>query len=462
MAWSFLGINTALSGILAQQRAMDATAHNISNAQTPGYHRQQAILAAAEPYPPPGQLANIGTGQYGTGVQVAMVRRAQDQFLDLHARLLDAQLGQWTTTSSTLQEVEGIIAQQTGNNPGSLLDKFWSAWQEVSINPEDTAVRVTLRQDAVTLTSAFRDTVTQLRDSQAGIDREIESKVQEINDKAGQIAGLNRQITAVLAEGNQPNDLLDRRDQLLSDLSTMVGATTLTSTDGNVVVNIGGRALVEGVESFALQSPLGADGHAQVQWADGSAVKITGGELSGLIQVRDTTIPGYLSQLDSIATGLISRVNALHQAGYGLDGSTGVSFLSGTSAADIAVDSAILADPRAIAAAASASAPGDGSNALAIAQVRDEILIGSQTLGQAYNALVSQVGSETGDARVRQESTQAARQQVTEQQQSLYGVSLDEEMTNMLQFQHAYNAAARVLTTLDEMLKTIIEQMGAG
>jgi len=461
MSWTFLGLQTALSGILAQQRAMDATAHNIANAQTPGYRRQEAVLTADRPWPPPGQLAGIGMGQYGTGVQVATVRRAQDQFLDLHARLLDAQLGAYSATSDTLHEVEGIVAQQSGSDLGTLLDQFWNGWQEVSIHPEDTAIRVTLREQALTLTSAFRDTVTRLRDSQAGIDRVIEGRVQEINNMAAEVAQLNGQITAVRAEGNQPNDLLDRRDNLLSQLSKTVGATTLITTDGNIIVNVGGRPLVEGVESFAMQSPLGAGGHVDVQWADGTAVNISNGELAGLLQARDSTIPDYLAQLDAIASGLINRVNALHQAGYGLNNSTGVSFLAGTSAADISVDAAILADPQAIAAATAPDAPGDGGNALAIARVRDEILVGSQTLGQAFRTLVSQVGSAAAGAKVRAESADFARQQVNEQQQSLYGVSLDEEMTNMLQFQHAYNASARVLTTLDEMVKTIIEQMGA-
>jgi flagellar hook-associated protein 1 FlgK len=462
MAWTFLGIHTALSGILAQQRAMDATAHNIANAQTPGFRRQEAVLATNQPYPPPGQLAAIGMGQYGTGVQVAMVRRAQDQFLDLHARLLDSQLGAWTAASSVMQEVEGIIASESGTDLDALLDRFWDAWQEVSIHPEDSAIRVTLRQETLTLTAAFRDTVTRLRDSQAGIDRVIEGRVQEINNMAAEVAQCNREITAVLAEGNQPNDLLDRRDYLLGQLSEMVGATTLITTDGNIIVNIGGRPLVEGVESFALQSPLGAGGHVDVQWADGTAVNITNGELAGLLEMRDTAIPDYLAQLDAIAAGLIARVNELHEAGYGLDNSTGVSFLTGASAADIALDGAIVADVRAIAAATALDAPGDGGNALAIAQVRDEILVASQTLNQAFRSLLSQVGSKARDAQERAESLDFARQQVAEQQQSLYGVSLDEEMTNMLQFQHAYNAAARVLTALDEMLVTLIERMGAG
>jgi len=461
MAWTFLGIHTALSGILAQQRAMDATAHNIANAQTPGFRRQEAVLATRPPYPPAGQLAAIGTGQYGTGVEVAMVRRAQDQFLDLHARLLDAQLGRWTAAANTLHEVEGIIAQQSGSDLGALLDRFWNAWQEVSLHPEDGAIRVTLRQEALTLTSAFRDTVSRLRDSQAGIDRTVQARVQEINNMAAEIAGLNREITAVLAEGNQPNDLLDRRDYLLGELSKMVGATTLVATDGNAIVNVGGRPLVEGVESFAMQASLGAGGHVQVLWGDGSPVNVANGELYGLLQTRDATIPDYLAQLDTIATNLINRVNTLHQAGYGLDDSTGVSFLAGTSAADISLDPAIMADVRQIAAASGPGAPGDGSNALAIAQVRDEILVGSQTLNQAFRSLLSQAGSEARDARVRAESMEFARQQVAEQQQSLYGVSLDEELTNMVQFQHAYNASARVLTALDEMLVTLIERMGA-
>lgn len=460
---TFFGINIALSSLLAQQRALDVVGHNVANVNTPGYRRQEAVLAPGRPYPPAGGNPVLMGGQWGSGVEVEMIRRAQNAYLDLQARTVRQDTAQWEAAHAALQEVESIIAQTSDSDLGALLDHFWNAWQDLSANPEELSARVNVRQQGIALTEAMRRTVAELRDSQAGIDLVLAGKVEEVNRLAAETASLNRQIAAAQAEGKQPNDLLDRRDQALSQLSELIGITAYATDRGDVIVNVGARPLVQGGESYAIEAATRADGHIELRWQeDGAQLNLQSGEMLGMISVRDTAIPGYLAQLDALATNLISAVNALHQTGYGLDGSTGINFFTpGASAADLEVSAEVLADARAVAAASAASAPGDGSLALQIAQVRDQALVGGLTLNEAFRSLATDVAAATRNAADTLAAKQLSLEQVTARQQSLYGVSLDEEMTNMIAYQHAYAAAARLMATLDEMLSTLIEKTAA-
>lgn len=459
---TFFGINVALSGLLAQQRAMDVLGHNVANVNTPGYHRQEAVLMPGQPYPPAGATGLLA-GQWGSGVEVQMIRRAQDAYLDLQARTVGQEASMWERAYASLQEVQGIIAPTADSNLGTLLDSFWNAWQDLSANPEDLGARVNVRQQAINLTDTMRDTVAQLRDSQAGIDLELRGKTDDINRLAERVASLNQQIAAAQAEGKQPNDLLDQRDQALSQLSQLAGITAYATDRGDVIANIGARPLIQGSEWYAVEAATRADGYIELRWAeDGAQVAVQGGEVLGLTQVRDTNIPSYLAQLDALATNLVAAVNAVHQTGYGMDGSTGVNFFTpGASAADIAVSDEVLADAHVIAAASTSGVPGDGSLALVMAQLRDQSLVGGQTLNEAYRALMTDVAAATRKASDTLAAKQLSLQQVTQSQQSLYGVSLDEEMSNMIIYQHAYAAAARLMTTLNDMLDTLINRTAA-
>jgi flagellar hook-associated protein 1 FlgK len=459
---TFFGINIALSSLLAQQRALDVVGNNVANVNTPGYRRQEAVLRAGEPYPAPGASALLMGGQYGSGVEVEMIRRAQNAYLDLQARTAKQEAARWESAHACLQEVQTIITQTSDSDLGALLDRFWNAWQDLSANPEELAARVNVRQQGITLTEAIRTTVADLRQSQAGIDLQLKGKVDEVNRLAAEVASLNQQIAAAQADGKQPNDLLDRRDQALSQLSELIGITAYATDRGDIIANVGARPLVQGGESYAIEAATRADGHIELRWQeDGAAVALQSGEMLGMIGVRDESIPNYLAQLDALATNLISAVNALHQTGYGLDGSSGNDFFTGTGAADIDVSAAVQAEARVVVAAAAADSPGDGSLALQIAQMRDQGLVGGLTLNDAFRSLATEVAAAARSAADTLAAKQLSLEQVTQNQQSLYGVSLDEEMTNMIMYQHAYEAAARLMATLDEMLSTLIEKTAA-
>jgi len=459
---SFSIITTALTSLQAHFQAMDTAGHNVANVNTPGFRRQEAILSSRSPYPPPGTAEGTMGGLVGTGVEVSMVRRAQDGYLGLHLRTTAGQLGQWSTLNNALKEIEAIVAPSGGENLGMLLDRFWDTWQTLSTRPDDLSARVQVRAEGVALAAAFGDLSQKLQSQAAQLNLVIKGSVDEINRLAQETADLNRQIAVATAEGKQPNDLLDQRDTLLTRLSELTGATLIAPENALPILNLGGRSLVQGQVAFALTTVEGASGNLEVHWQeDGALAQVSGGELAGQLQVQQQLIPQYLGELDTIASTLVAEVNSLHQAGFGLDGTTGVNFFTpGSTAANMSVDDALLADVRAIAAAAAGDSPGDGSVALSIAGLRNSsVMPGGESLGLAWRNLLGQVGTDTQVSGENAQAAQLLNDQLLMQQQSLAGVSLDEEMAQMIQFQHAYDAAARVLTTADEMLSTIIERM---
>jgi flagellar hook-associated protein 1 FlgK len=219
--------------------------------------------------------------------------------------------------------------------------------------------------------------------------------------------------------------------------------------------------LVQGARAEKLTTGTDASGHATVLWAeDSSAANITGGEIGGALDISNNVLPGYLTQLDTVANGLMSGVNALHETGYGLDGSTGTAFFTGTGAGNITVNAAITANPSLIAAASAKSATGDGSLALSIAKLKSSALVGTSTVGEAYSTFVSKNATDDSNFADRVTVQTKIQQQLTTQQQSVSGVSVDEEMADMVKYQQSYNASARVLSTMNSMINTLMGQMG--
>ncbi|MDN5346730.1 MAG: flagellar hook-associated protein 1 [Clostridia bacterium] len=500
MPGTFFGINTALRGLLTHQKALETTAHNIANANTPGYTRQQVIMAATPAYPVPAMSRPGGQGwQVGTGVDAQEVRRIRDEFLDKQIWHESHTLGAWERRRDVLQEIEVVFAEPSDTGLSTLMSQFWASWQELSKYAESSPVRTTVVETATALAEALRHTYQQLETIREDINQMMEIKVIEINSLARQIADLNKQIAAIKAAGDQPNDLMDQRDKLLDELAKIIDFRVQEQGDGSVQVFLADSSgnytidLVEVNTNGKLVRKLDVnrdgDNNTIITWVDNDlsdgitvandAVNITNGELYGLQVVRDEQLAVFKANLDTLANGLRDRVNVIHQAGKDLHGNDGRVFFTGNNgAADIDVNPAIRSDVTLIAAAGTAGGPGDGSNALSIAQLQHELLQESDSDSDGYvDTLVTGSGGVTFDdyyknftARLGVAAHEAVRmvenqnvlvQQLTNRRESISGVSLDEEMAYMIQFQHAYNAAARMISTFDEMLDTIINRMAA-
>lgn len=460
----FSGINLALQTMLSHQYSILVIEHNVANANTPGYRRQEAVLSAGPAYPPPGFSTGVLAGQLGGGVTIEQIRRFNLDFFDSRYRMEIAQASRWELTHNTLSQVEATLSETSEWGLTALLDAFWAGWQALSTDPTNMATRADLYFRSASLVSGLNDRairLDQLRKDQDGL---IVQKAEEVNTIAEQIAALNAQIVNVKASGLQPNDLLDERDRLLDRLAELTGAVSSIQNDGQVIVSIGGHALVVGHTSFSLTtSPDPTNNNlAKITWSDGKDFTPPQGELAALLDVRDVQILNQLNGLNTLTSTLITQVNSIHQNGYDLDNNTGNLFFVGTDAISIRIS--ISSDElNRIATSANPDTPGDGSIAAQLAALQYQPLLGpnnSLTLNEFYTNQIGALGISTQNALSNAEAHRLVADNLDYQRESVSGVNLDEEAANLLKTQYAYNAAARLMTVLDEMVDRIINGMG--
>ncbi len=461
MSGSWLGINIASSGLFVNQKAMETIGNNIANANTPGFKRQRVIIS--EGNPASGAYASGTTNHtaLGTGARVEAIQRVQDEFIEFRLRGANSSAGFWQMMDQRLGQIESLFAEPSDTAIQGYLDKFWNAWQDLSANPESIPLRTNVVRLAETLSARIKNVYSQTKQIRYDIDFEIDNLVEQINRVAKEIAAINQQIGAANALNESPNALLDKRDYLVTELSKLVDVTQFGRQGNDFIVNIGGKSLVTGTIALQLKTVFRADGHKVMVWAeDDSDVNINSGKIAGLINVRDNYVPEYLRHLDQIAETLVNEVNALHRSGKDFNGRGNIDFfVAGSKAADIAVNPDLVASPRGVVVSETGK-PGDNSIALKIADLRESLIIEGLTINGAYNLLVSRLGSDTRIAKQQGEAHDLIARQFVIQQQSVSGVSLDEEMTDMIRFQQAYNAAARVMTAMDEMLGVIVDKLG--
>ena len=455
-------LNVARGALLTQQLGIDVTGHNIANVNTLGYSRQRVNMQTNVPIP-------FWPGQTGTGVNAVDIQRIYDRFVGVQINNENQNLGRWETQKGGLEKVEMIFDETTGYGLSQAMDEFWNAWQDLVNNPSGHTERTALVAKSEILANRFNKIYSDLEQTQKDADNSIKGTVEEINLISDQIADLNEQISQIEATGQNANDLRDQRDLLLNELSSMMDITTSEGNDGKVTVFIsGGRPLVQNNSSWDLSTQTNASGFQDIVWLDGNGgtVNITdnisGGRLKGWIEVRDVSIPGYLSRLDDLAGTIINEVNSLHQVGFDLNGNPGEVFFTGTSASDMAVNPNIVSDVNLIAASGTAGGvPGDNSNAIAIASLQNALTMSGNTatFGDYYNSIVTDAGSDVQTAGINFEHQTAMVSHLNNYRESISGVSLDEEMVNLIKFQHAYDAAAKLITTVDELLNTVLNMV---
>jgi flagellar hook-associated protein 1 FlgK len=456
-------INTALRAVLAHQQAMQVIEHNVANANTPGYHRQEAVLRAGIPFPGPSLHRSGYVGQMGGGVDVERIRRFSLEMTDARFRKAGAEAARWETEASVLSQVQSVLAETSEDGLAPKLDAFWAGWQALSADPGNRTLRIDLQQRARDLVSAFHRRAVELDSLRLDQNTALIQRAEAINTAAESVAQLNAEISRVLSVGDQPNDLMDERDRRLDELGRLAGATSSLQDNGEVLVSIGGHALVVGHGFFGVEAvpDPGNEQLVALTWEDGQAFSPPGGEIAGLLDARNEIILQQKLGLDDLAAALAGRVNTLHRTGYGLNGDTGLDFFDGTTALGLRVSTDVV-DPASIATASAADSPGDGSLAAAIAAVQRELLMGggTATLGQAHLNLVGSLGLATQSAQNAQRDYTQVADSLQAQRESVTGVSLDEEAARLVQAQRAFQAAARMLTAIDEMLDRVINGMG--
>jgi flagellar hook-associated protein 1 len=448
---SFYGLQTSLRGLLAQQRLLDTASHNVANASTQGYSRQEAQLVASPALLiPAGGTGAGGLASLGSGVDVQSYRRVRDGFLDLQYRGQATNSGAWTARSEALDRAELALAEPGDQGLNQQLTDFWDAWADLGNAPNSTAARQALVEQAGTLAAAFKTVYDQIGTVASQSQAQYADLVRpatagdpggEIAQIAKEIATLNDTIKRQMTGGDSPNDLLDRRDQLLDQLA-QYGQISVEAigTTGSIKVSF--------VDAAAPATTYGIVDDAAVAWAGAPAgdAWAPGGKLGALLEVSKPggTLAQYRDALDAVASQLISDVN----------GAYGGTFLltSGTPAGGMQIAAGILADPSTI----TAGNAGPGSNDIAqkVGRLRDGSADG------AYRAFVARVGGDVREADRQAANAQALTDAVDDRRQSVAGVSMDEEMTNLVRFQRSYQASARAMSTMDEMLDVLINRTG--
>lgn len=456
------GINVALQAVLAHSQALEIIEHNVANASTPGYRRQSAVMAAVVPSQFMAYEHGLGAGQRGGGVIVEKIQRFNLEFFDTRFRSVSAETGNWEAQSEILSQLESLLAETSDDGLLPKLDQFWSGWERLSTDPTNTSLRTVLLDDASSLAMALNRRSTQIQQMRADQNLSVSNQVNEINTLAGEVARLNTEISRVLSVGEQPNDLMDKRDVALDRLAKLSGAVSFQQKNGEVTVSIGGHVLVVGVDAFKLQTQTSpTDSRViDVLWSDGQKLVPPSGKLKGTLDVRDTVMANQLTGLNTFAAGLISQVNAIHRTGYGLNNATNLDFFTGTTAGDIAVNNAV--DNASIATASAANQAGNSAIALRIAALKTfkGMKGNTATLNEFYNGQVTDLAVSTQRAFDNSYQHGLVEKALGDQRESAVGVNLDEEAAAMAKAQKAYQAAARVMTAYDDLLDTVINRMG--
>ncbi len=454
-------------GILAHQTSISVAGHNIANVDTEGYSRQEAVLGST-----------VAGGLEGTGVTVETIRRNYDNFIETQLASESSEYGKLSSKDSSIQKVEMLFGETTGLGLNHDIDNFFDAMNDLSNNPEGVSERNLLKSRGEILSNTFNSMSSNLTDMRKGLDVELEVLVDEVNVITSSIAELNANIASLERSGVVANDFRDQRTSLIRQLSEKIDINTYDAGDGSITIqSTGGYLLVQRNDSFDLSTRVNAsnDGllDVYVTTSGGTTTNITSsigsGNIGGILEARDTDIPGYLNSIDELAYSIAVEVNTLHQTGYAVDGvTTGLDFFSDLTtlssppagaAANIAVSSDV-ADVNNIAAAGSLNSPGDNTVALAMAALRNKTnvagLPANVTFSDQYNATVTDVGIDLQSIESQLEQKENLLNQLDMKRESVSGVSIDEEMTNLVKFQYAFEASARLINIADEMLATVL------
>lgn len=437
------------------QGALDATSNNIANADTPGYTREVPQFAE-NPETVMGDFVD------GGGVSLTGLQSVRDELLNLQIQQqTSAQYGADAQVSN-LQQVQSYFTT-SGNDVASAFSSFSSSLDQLSASPGASGALQGVLTSGQNLARSFNTAANGLTSIQSATNTQVTQTVSQINTLSQQIAQLNGQIYQLNAAGQDGGTVQDQRDEAVQQLSQLAGISITQSSSGEVVTTANGSPLVMGNQSFSLQTVTGSDGMQHVLDANGTDITSTiqGGTLGGTIAVRDQIIPGYLTQLNTLASQFATAFNNAQTEGYTSTGQAGQAFFnipSGTSGAAEGMSVAIT-DPSQIASSSDGSA-GSNGNVVNLSAALTNDLPSGVTPTQAYSSLVFDVGNDESNANTQSTAIGQSLLQLTNQQSSVSGVSIDEETTNLIRFQTAYEAAARVVSTI-QALDTVTLDMGS-
>jgi flagellar hook-associated protein 1 FlgK len=447
---SFSSLSIGASGLYAAQRAVEVAAHNVANANNDGFTRQRVTIQSS--LPTPGTAGMRGSGDLGTGVAVLDVSRLRDRLADVSFRTESSITGAADARAETLGRADSLLGT-FGNGAPEDRSVYLASWNQLSLTPTDSSARASVLAAGQRLATSINSAAQQLTTVGHEVALRVTDDVSELNGLLSSVAKLNDQIVEAGISNRSPNDLLDQRDTALDRIARLTGAKIDPQANGSVTVSLGGVDLVNGNTAATIAT----SGTEPVTVSVNGTTQAFGGEIGGYVATVGVDLPAYRAQLDALAVGLRDVVNAAHAGGTGADGSTGLAFFTGTDATSLAVDPALTEDKIA---ASAGGAAADGNNALAIANaLRSSPSVGTAVFGDALRSFGGRVAQASTDAARNARTADASLGAAQAARASLNGVSVDEEMVDLVKFQHSYEAAARVVSVADGMLDKLIEMV---
>lgn len=468
---------TARLALQAQTTAMDVAAHNIANATVDGYSRQRIDIQPNLPLYTP-------SGAIGRGVIVADVRRVRDTLLDANYRTQTSRSGEFGTRNELLTRIGNVFGEPSESGLSSALDRFWGSWGDLANSPTSSAARSVVQQRGSEVASMLNRFSNDLDGVAASAGNQIDSQVATLNRYATQVASLNGEIVARESGGQSANDLRDVRDRTLDAMNKIAPVQVVERAQGSATVYLSGMAIVDGVASKQLALDRSGTSVTLKLTDPAATIPAPGGSLGAAMTVLNTDLPGARKELDTLAAGLVTKVNALHRTGWTAAGDaagaanwnaaapptgSNVDFFdpTRTTAGSISLSTAVASNASYVAAGNVQNAPGNNDLANAMAGLRtntaDIVRFGSSTattsFGEYYRDLVTRVGVATSEAESSATVYDTLASQADTQRQSVSGVSTDDELIEMTKRQQAYSAAAKVITTASQMSETLIDMI---
>ena len=450
-------LSIAMQSLGAASGGLQVTNNNIANASTPGYTREVAVVQEATPTIVDGQSV-------GNGVVLEGYQSVRDELVQSRIQQETQSQSGANAQLSSLQQIEPVFTTST-QDIGTQMSALFASISSLSTNPASSSARQAVLSAGQNLATAFNTTSSTLTSQQAGLNSTATQDVSEINQLTTQIASLNPQIDELKGNGQNGGVLQDQQSQLILKLSALTSVSVTQTDNGETLTTGNGTPLVVGSKSFALQTTTGTNGMQQVLDQNGTNItaSLTSGDLGGTIQTRDQTIPTILKQLDTLANQFATKINAAQASGSDQNGVTGKNFFTipATTAGSAGSISMAITDPALIAASSDGTS-GSNGNLANFAAVQTANLPSGSTPGDAYSSLVYQVGNFTSNANAESSATTSSLAQLNDQLNSVSGVSIDQESANLITYQQSYEAAARVVSTIQQLFSVTMSMGTAG
>ncbi len=443
-------LNISQRSLFVYQKALEVTSNNIANASDPNFSRQRVDFSAL-------QANTAETLAVGDGVEISDIKRLRDQFTENQIIAYTQSDSYNEKKAELLSNLESVLSEPSDLGLSNLLGEFFNSWEELSVNPENAQLRTNVVQSAENLSNKLKNIYDGFTTLRGDLEEQAVENVDLLNKYVSEIKTLNDEIFRLGVTDSNSNALLDRRDELILELSNIANINVSYDSDNMANITIGGVYAVD--RYYSAQFKVVEDnGNLSIQTVDGiSKLKLTKGSLGAIVETANTTIPGYLSYLDTVGNSIVENVNSIHESGYTNTEPplTGIKFFDSYDKGNLVINSNIKSDVNFIATSADGT-NGNNDIALQIAELSNAKIINGQSLVTSYSNFVSGIGNTISMCKLNNESNSLVLQQLEQQKSSYSGVSLDEEMTNVLQFQKSYEAAAKLIKVADELFEILL------